>query len=113
MTDECQRRASQASPGDRPGRRDGYQAYPDAMSPLLERIGGGFRYDFTIATTLRNSAGHEINRVFIHYFPNRQTRDRFVEDQAYREIRGRLFETSVGNATIIGAWEVDAKHTPA
>ena len=30
-----------------------YQAYRDAMSPLLERIGGGFRYDFTIAKTLR------------------------------------------------------------
>ncbi len=44
---------------------DGYQAYRDAMSPLLERMGGGFRYDFTIAKTLRSSAGHEINRVFI------------------------------------------------
>ncbi len=47
---------------------DGYQAYREAMSPLLERIGGGFRYDFTIAKTLRNSAGHEINRVFITTF---------------------------------------------
>ncbi|MCZ6856513.1 MAG: hypothetical protein O7F70_00805 [Gemmatimonadetes bacterium] len=28
---------------------DGYQAYRDAMFPLLERFGGGFRYDFTIA----------------------------------------------------------------
>ncbi len=54
---------------------DGYQAYREAMSPLLERIGGGFRYDFTIAKTLRNSVGHEINRVFIIYFPNRQVRD--------------------------------------
>ena len=87
---------------------DGYQAYRDAMLPLLERIGGGFRYDFTIAKTLRNSAGHEINRVFIIYFPNRQARDRFFDDEAYREIRGRLFETSVRDATIIGAWEVDA-----
>jgi uncharacterized protein (DUF1330 family) len=85
---------------------DGYQAYRDAMSPLLERIGGGFRYDFTIAKTLRSSAGHEINRVFIIYFPNRQARDRFFDDEAYREIRGRLFETSVRDTTIIGEWEV-------
>ncbi len=91
---------------------DGYQAYRDAMSPLLERIGGGFRYDFTIAKTLRNSAGHEINRVFVIYFPNRQAQDRFFDDEAYRDIRGRLFETSVRDATIIGAWEVDAKHSP-
>ncbi len=91
---------------------DGYQAYRDAISPLLERIGGGFRYDFTIAKTLRNSAGHEINRVFVIYFPNPQAQDRFFDDEAYREIRGRLFETSVRDATIIGAWEVDAKHSP-
>ncbi len=92
---------------------DGYQAYRDAMSPLLERIGGGFRYDFTIAKTLRNSAGHEINRVFIIYFPNRQARDRFFDDETYREIRGRLFETSVRGTTIIGEWGVDAKHSLA
>ncbi len=85
---------------------DGYQAYRDAMLPLLERIGGRFRYDFTIAKTLRSSAGHEINRVFIIYFPNRQARDRFFDDETYREIRGRLFETSVRDTTIIGEWEV-------
>ncbi len=88
---------------------NGYQAYRDAMSPLLERIGGGFRYDFTIAKTLSNSAGHEINRVFIIYFPNRQAQDRFFDDETYREIRGRLFETSVRDATTIGEWEVDAR----
>ncbi len=62
--------------------------------------------------TLRNSAGHEINRVFIIYFPNRQARDRFFDDQTYREIRGRLFDPSVRDGTIIGAWEVDMKHSP-
>ena len=91
---------------------NGYQAYRNAMSPLLERSGGGFRYDFTIAKTLSNSAGHEINRVFIIYFPNRQAQDRFFDDEAYREIRGRLFETSVRDATTIGQWEVDARDSP-
>jgi len=90
---------------------DGYKAYRDAMSPLLERIGGGFRYDFTIAETLRNSAGHEINRLFVIHFPNRQAQDRFLDDEAYREIRGRLFDPSVRAATILGVWE-DAKHSP-
>ena len=70
---------------------DGYQAYRDAMLPLLERIGGGFRYDFTIAKTLRSSAGHEINRVFIIYFPNRQARDpslpTYVRHGARKRIR--------------------------
>ncbi len=91
---------------------DGYQAYRDAMSPLLERIGGGFRYDFKVAKTLRNSAGHEIDRVFVIYFPDWLTQDRFFDDEAYQEIRGRLFEPSVRHATIIGAWEVDARHSP-
>ena len=68
--------------------------------------------DITIAKTLRNSAGHEINRVFIIYFPNRQARDRFFDDEAYREIRGRLFEPSVRDVTTIGEWEVDARHSP-
>ena len=86
---------------------DGYQAYRDAMSPLLERMGGGFRYDFTIAKTLKSAAGHPINRVFIIYFPNGQTRDRFFGDEPYREIKKRLFETSVKGTTIIGEYEVD------
>ncbi len=91
---------------------DGYQAYREAMSPLLERIGGGFRYDFTIAKTLSNSAGHEINRVFVIHFPHRQAQERFLDDEAYREIRGRLFGPSVRDATMIGTWEFDAKHSP-
>ena len=82
---------------------DGYQAYRVAMFPLLERFGGGFRNDFTIAKTLRNSAGHEINRVFIIYFPNRQAQDRIFDDEAYKEIRGRLFEPSVRDTTTIGS----------
>ncbi len=90
---------------------DGYQAYRDAMFPLLERTGGGFRYDFTIAKILRNSAGHEINRLFVIYFPNRQARDRFFDDEAYRKIKERLFETSVKDTTIIGEWEVGPEHS--
>ncbi len=53
--------------------------------------------------TLRNSAGHEINRVFIIYFPNRQAQDRIFDDEAYKEIRGRLFEPSVRDTTTIGS----------
>ena len=89
---------------------DGYQAYRDAMSPLLQLMGGGFRYDFTIAKTLKNAAVHPINRVFIIYFPNGQTRDRFFGDETYLEIKKRLFETSVKDTTIIGEWEVGPKH---
>ncbi len=90
---------------------DEYQAYRDAMSPLLERMGGGFRYDFTIAKTLKSAAGHPINRVFINYFPNEQTRDRFFGDETYREIKKRLFESSVRGTTIIAEYEVVLTHS--
>ena len=81
---------------------DGYQAYRDAMAPLLKRMGGGFRYDFTIARTLKSAAEHPINRVFVIFFPDAEARDRFFGDETYREIKTRLFETSVKGATIIG-----------
>ena len=54
----------------------------------------------------------EINRVFIIYFPNRQAQDRIFDDEANKEIRGRLFEPSVRDTTTIGEWEIDAKHSP-
>ena len=84
---------------------DGYQAYRDAMSPLLKRMGGGFCYDFTIAKTLKSAAEHPINRVFVIFFPDGEERDRFFADETYREIKNRLFETSVKGTTIIGEYE--------
>ena len=32
----------------------GYQAYRDAMTPILARCGGRFRYDFIVSKTLKN-----------------------------------------------------------
>ena len=90
---------------------DGYQAYRDAMSPLLKRMGGGLSYDFTIANTLKSGAKHPINRVFVIFFPDWEARDRFFGDESYREIKKRLFETSVKGATIIGEYEVAPKRT--
>jgi len=83
---------------------DGYQAYRDAMSPLLKREGGGFRYDFTIAKTLKSVAKHPINRVFVICFPDGEARDRFFGGETYQEIKKRLFETSVKGTTIIGEY---------
>ena len=82
------------------------------MSPLLKRMGGGFRYDFTIAKTLKSAAKHPINRVFVIFFPDGEVRDRFFADDTYREVKTRLFETSVKGATIIGEYEVGPKRTP-
>ena len=90
---------------------DGYQSYRDAISPLLEQMGGGFRYDFTIDKTLKNWSGHAINRVFTIFFPDEEARDQFFSDEVYLEIKKRLFESSVNGMTIIGEYQLTHKHT--
>lgn len=49
-----------------------YQKYREAMKPLLERHGGGFRYDFWIQETLKSEAKSPINRVFVIYFQDKE-----------------------------------------
>jgi uncharacterized protein (DUF1330 family) len=81
-----------------------YAQYRAEMSPLLEAIGGGFRYDFEIARTLKSEAKHDINRVFVIQFPDRASRERFFSDPKYIEIRTRLFEKSVQGTSIIAEY---------
>ena len=55
--------------------QDKYAQYRAEIAPLLNAIGGAFRYDFEINKTLKSEAGHDINRVFILRFPNRGRRN--------------------------------------
>ena len=71
------------------------------MTPLLERAGGTFRYDFEVARTLKSEADHDINRVFVMRFPQRSDKERFFSDSQYLEIRKRLFEKSVSAVATI------------
>lgn len=82
-----------------------YQQYRTAMTPLLEQHGGGFRYDFRVAETLRSSSDHPINRVFAIFFGSREQMDAFFAHPDYRAIRARLFEPSVAGTTILGGYE--------
>jgi uncharacterized protein (DUF1330 family) len=82
-----------------------YQEYRAAMRPLLEAAGGGFRYDFEIARTLRSEASHPINRVFAIHFPDASTRDRFYADREYLRIRERLLVPAVRGRTILAEYE--------
>jgi Uncharacterized conserved protein len=85
--------------------QDKYAQYRAEIAPLLKAIGGAFRYDFEIAKTLKSEAGHDINRVFMLRFPNREAKERFFTHPQYQEIRVRLFETAVRRMTTI------AEHT--
>lgn len=83
-----------------------YQAYRDAMTPILTRYGGRFRYDFSVSKTLKTEGDGEINRVFVIAFPDQSTHDRFFADSAYQAIRAKYFSPSVKTATIISQYDV-------
>ena len=82
-----------------------YQQYREGMLPVLTRMGGGFRYDFTIDETLRSEADHPINRLFAIYFPNKAARVTFFSDPEYKRIRTTYFDPSVKASTIIATYE--------
>jgi uncharacterized protein (DUF1330 family) len=82
-----------------------YQQYRDAMAPLLEAHGGGFRFDFTVAKVLRSASSHPINRVFAIYFADEARKDAFFAHPDYRAIRAAYFERSVAGTTILGAYD--------
>jgi uncharacterized protein (DUF1330 family) len=81
--------------------QDGYARYRAAMTPILERYGGRFGYDFVIAEVLRSEVAEPINRVFTLVFPDRATMAAFFEDPEYRGVRARHFESAVGHVTRI------------
>jgi uncharacterized protein (DUF1330 family) len=75
--------------------QDKYARYRAEIAPLLEATGGAFRYDFEISRTLKSEAGHDINRLFILRFPDRDAKERFFNHPQYLAIRARWFEPAV------------------
>ena len=84
---------------------DLYRDYRKAMKPLLDKAGGGFRYDFKVSEVLQNQEGHPINRVFAIYFGSKTKKENFFHDPAYQEIKKQFFEASVEATTIISEYE--------
>lgn len=85
--------------------RERYKEYRAAMGPILDRYGGGFRYDFEIAEVLRAPVSETINRVFTIFFPDRGAMDAFFSDPQYLEVKEELFEASVAATTILASYE--------
>jgi uncharacterized protein (DUF1330 family) len=80
---------------------DTYTRYRTAIAPLLQAAGGAFQYDFEIGKTLKSAVGHDINRLFILRFPNREAKESFFHHHEYQAIRARLFVPAVRETTII------------
>ncbi len=83
-----------------------YQSYREAMLPILNRYGGGFRYDFRVSEVLKSETDSEINRVFIIHFPDRAAKEAFFADADYLEARAKYFEPSVATVTILSEYEL-------
>ena len=84
----------------------GYQSYREAMTPILIRYGGRFRFDFSVAKTLITEGDGEINRVFVMTFPDQSTHDRFFSDPEYKAIRAKHYDPSVKTSTVISQYTI-------
>lgn len=78
-----------------------YQDYRNAMRPLLETYGGGFRYDFKVEKVLKSEVDHPINRVFVIYFRDQKASENFFSNPEYLKIKKTYFEVSVLNTVRI------------
>lgn len=76
-----------------------YQAYRDGMTPILERMGGAFRYDMRIEEVIRGQEG--LSRVFVVSFPDKATKEAFFADEAYLAVREEHFDPSVVETAVI------------
>jgi uncharacterized protein (DUF1330 family) len=82
-----------------------YKSYRKKMMPILSSYGGGFGYDFKISEVLESRTKAPINRVFIIYFPDKESMNLFFLNKEYLEIKQIHFENSVSNTTIIASYE--------
>lgn len=81
-----------------------YQEYREKMTPILQKYGGGFRYDFVIDEVLKTDTESPINRVFAIYFKDEQALNDFFSNEEYLRIKEKYFTPSVSSTTIIAKY---------
>ncbi len=86
---------------------DLYARYRAAMLPILQAHGGGFRYDFKVAETLKNYEGRAINRVFALYCDSKERMDAFFSNADYLKVKAEFFVKSVGDTTILSEYDIE------
>ena len=85
-----------------------YGKYRAGMLPILEKFGGSFGYDFTIAEVLKSKTKNPINRVFTIEFPSKRVMEEFFSNPEYIAVQQRHFERSVNSKTVIATHETTA-----
>ncbi len=81
-----------------------YQAYREAMMPILNSYGGQFTYDFLVSKVLKSKSDEDINRVFVISFPDKTVQSKFFDDPAYLKVKKQFFEQSVEGVTVIAEY---------
>ena len=82
-----------------------YQEYRAAMTPILEKYGGGFGYDLNISETLKSEVETPINRVFTMYIESDEASEAFFNDEEYLKVRSKYYDRSVSFLTIVSKYD--------
>ncbi len=80
---------------------ESYQQYRDLMTPILNSIGGKFKYDMRVSELLKSESENAINRVFVISFPDEKTHDNFFDLAEYKAIKEKYFKPAVESVTLI------------
>ncbi len=89
-----------------------YTEYRRRMTPILERGGGSFGYDFRVSEVLISQTPKAINRAFTIRFPSDEAKESFFSDAEYLAIKLEYFEKSVQSTTTIASY-VSEPHPPS
>lgn len=76
------------------------------MTPILEKYGACFRYDFTVEKTLKSEVPHPINRVFIISFPDVNAKNDFFANEEYKKVKKEFYFHAVKDTAIL--WEAES-----
>ena len=85
-----------------------YARYREAITPILRRFGGGFRYDVKVAELVHTSTEAPINRVFTIHFADVASKDAFFADPAYQQAKAAYFEGAVAATTILAEYSISS-----
>ena len=84
-----------------------YALYRTEMMPILEKFGGGFRYDCIVSEVLRSAAPHPITRIFSIFFQDEAASRAFFSDPDYLAVKTRHYEASVDGFTVLAEHNVN------
>ena len=81
-----------------------YEAYRDAIVPIMGRVGASFRHDVQVGDVLTPGGDVPMSRLFVISFPDRAARDAMFGDPSYIDIREAHFPKALNAITILAAY---------